>query len=78
METGKQVNPKIGRNIALSTGIPVYLSTFSRSLLWLLPLAFLLIAFFLPLSKILVLTLNTSVLTSENLLLTNDMTQKSL
>jgi len=43
----------------------------TRILLWSLPLAFLLFAFFLPLSKILLLTFNTSALTSENLRITN-------
>ena len=41
-----------------------------RLLLWLLPLSFLAIAFFLPLSKILSLTLNFTSLTSENLRIT--------
>lgn len=38
-----------------------------RFFLWLLPLAFLIIFFFFPLSRILALSLNTSALTSENL-----------
>ena len=38
-----------------------------RILLWLLPLSFLAIAFFLPLSKILALTFNINTLTTENL-----------
>jgi thiamine transport system permease protein len=46
----------------LSVSIPVYLSTFlSRPLLWLFPILFLVFFFFLPLSKILALTFNSSV-----------------
>ena len=41
-----------------------------RVLLWLLPLTFLAIFFFLPLSRILALTLNTSALTAENIRIT--------
>ena len=67
METGKQVNTKRGRNVVLSTGVPVYLSTFARALLWLLPLSFLLISFFYPLSRILALTFNLEAFTPENL-----------
>jgi hypothetical protein len=70
METGKQVSP--GRRAFLSTGVPVYLSTNSRVLLWLLPLSFLTIAFFLPLSRILALTLDLKTLTPQNILLTSD------
>ena len=40
-----------------------------RILLWLLPLIFLLVAFFLPLSRILILTFDPSTLTSNNLVL---------
>ncbi|HSD84964.1 MAG TPA: hypothetical protein VLG46_13945, partial [Anaerolineae bacterium] len=39
---------------------------FGRIALWLLPLSFLLIAFFYPLSRILALTFDTATLTSEN------------
>jgi thiamine transport system permease protein len=67
METGKQANRN--KNQLLSAGVPVYLSTFSRVLLWLLPLSFLAIAFFYPLSRILALTLDFKTLTSNNLLL---------
>jgi thiamine transport system permease protein len=67
METGKQVNTN--KNVVLSAGAPVYLSTSSRVLLWLLPLSFLLIAFFFPLSRILLLTFDPQTITSENLLL---------
>ena len=55
-----------GKRVFLSTYLPVYLFT-PRSILWLLPLTFLAIFFFLPLSKILFLTFNTSILTFENL-----------
>ena len=50
----------------LSTSVPVYLST-SHILLWFLPLAFLFLFFFFPLSRILGLTFNLKSLTSENL-----------
>jgi len=43
----------------------------ARVLLWLLPLSFLAIFFFLPLAKILFLTLDISALSSENLQITN-------
>lgn len=49
---------------SLSTCVPVYLSTLP---LWLLPLTFLILAFFFPLSKILTLTFSASTLTPENL-----------
>ncbi len=65
MESGKQVLQP-GRR-GLSTYVPVYLSTFLRLLLWLLPLTFLGVAFFYPLSRILALTFDSSTLTSENL-----------
>ncbi|MGB8981866.1 MAG: iron ABC transporter permease [Anaerolineales bacterium] len=72
METGKQAKPKTERKIALSAGIPVYLSTFPRIFLWLPPLAFLAVAFFYPLARILALTLDPRNLTSENLLRASD------
>ncbi len=65
METGKQAHTK---RIALFTCLPVYLST--RFILWLFPLTFLAVFFFLPLFRILALTLNRSVLTSENISIT--------
>lgn len=68
METGKQVKSETGKHFVLSAGVPVYLSTFSRAFLWLLPLFFLIISFFYPLSRILALTLDPRTLTSENLL----------
>src|SRR6185503_10221067 len=57
METGKQANTKADKRATLST----------RSLLWLLPLSFLAISFFFPLSKILALTFDINTLTTENL-----------
>jgi thiamine transport system permease protein len=63
METSKQILQRV----AAYTSIPVYLSTLSRILLWLLPLCFLIIAFFFPLSRILALSLDTQALISENL-----------
>ncbi|HUF00198.1 MAG TPA: iron ABC transporter permease [Anaerolineales bacterium] len=48
----------------------VFVSSWSgRVILWLLPLSFLVIAFFFPLSRILFLTFNPQTLTSENLVL---------
>jgi thiamine transport system permease protein len=67
METGKQAYTN--KNQLVSTRVPVYLSAFSRVLLWLLPLSFLIIAFFYPLCRILALTLDFNTLTSNNLLL---------
>ncbi len=64
MEPGKQISQR--KHVFLSTCVPVYLSTFSRVFLWLIPLSFLLIAFFYPLSRILALTLDPRTLTSEN------------
>ena len=69
METGNKTSQS--RRAFLFTAIPVYLSTSSRFLLWLLPLSFLLIAFFYPLSRILLLTFNAQAITSKNLLLTS-------
>ena len=67
MKTGKQVHTN--KNVGLSTGVPVYLSTFSHILLWLLPLSFLIVAFFFPLSRILALTFDFNTLTTQNILL---------
>jgi len=67
MKTGKQVHTN--KNVVLSTGVPVYLSTFSHILLWLLPLSFLIVAFFFPLSRILALTFDFNTLTTQNILL---------
>jgi len=69
METGKQGNKETRRQGilgSLSTYIPVSLYT-SRTLLWLLPISYLAILFFFPLSKILSLTFNLETLTTENL-----------
>ncbi|MBC7877156.1 MAG: iron ABC transporter permease [Anaerolineales bacterium] len=62
MDIKKQDN--IPNNV--NTSLRVYLSTFSRPLLWLAPLIFLVLFFFLPLSKILILAFNTSAFTSKN------------
>lgn len=70
MESGKPLSE--GRRTPISTRVPVYLSTYSRLLLWLLPLAFLTLAFFYPLSRILALTFDPRALTPENLLLTSN------
>src|SRR6266498_3910462 len=67
METGNKTSQ--GRRAFLFTAIPVYLSMSSRFLLWLLPLSFLVVAFFFPLSRILALTFDVNTLTSSNLLL---------
>ncbi|HEX2993613.1 MAG TPA: hypothetical protein VHP14_02250, partial [Anaerolineales bacterium] len=45
---------------------------FGRIALWLLPLSFLLVAFFYPLARILALTLDPQTITSENLRLTSN------
>ncbi len=77
MEAGKQVNRETGKHVnkaSLSTCLRVYLSTFARVylpashiLLWILPVTFLALAFFFPVSKILALTFSSSTLTPENL-----------
>jgi len=67
MKTGKHGGTNKSRGLTLSTRVPVYLSAFSRPLLWFFPLAFLIIFFFLPLSRIFALSLDTSALTSVNL-----------
>jgi thiamine transport system permease protein len=67
METGNQTSQS--RVDFLSTRVPVYLSMPSRLLLWLLPLSFLIVAFFYPLSRILALTFDANALTTANLLL---------
>lgn len=75
MDTSKQVNTKTSKQVntetskhvnraSSSTFARVYLSTLP---LWFLPLTFLALAFFFPLSKILALTLSPSTLTPENL-----------
>ncbi len=75
MDTSKQVNTETSKHVnraSLFTCVSVYLSTFARVYLptlplWLLPLTFLALAFFFPLSKILTLTLSPSTLAPENL-----------
>jgi thiamine transport system permease protein len=67
METGKRANTN--KNRVLFTGVPASRSNSSRVFLWLLPLSFLIIAFFYPLSRILALTFNFNTLTSQNILL---------
>src|SRR5215211_1815263 len=67
MEKGNQTSQS--RRAFLSTCVPVYLSTFSRFFLWLLPLSFLIVAFFFPLSRILAPTLDLKTLTPQNILL---------
>ncbi len=73
METGKQVHKEVGRQRlqALFTCVPVYLST-SRIFLWLLPLSFLAVFFFFPLSRILSLTFSPEAFTPENLRITQN------
>src|SRR5574342_714808 len=68
MKTGKHGNTGTSaqEGKSLSTSLPVYLSTY-RIVLWFLPLAFLAIFFFLPLSHILSLTFRVDSLTPENL-----------
>ncbi len=65
METGKQVSPRV----SVSPFARIYLSTPSRILLWLLPLSFLIVSFFYPLSRILVLTFDPGALTTQHILL---------
>ena len=67
METGNQ--PLQGKPPFLFTWVPVYLSTYSRIFLWALPLSFLVVAFFYPLSRILALTFDPDTLSARNLLL---------
>ena len=66
METSQQVSRS---ERVSSTYVPVYLSTHARLALWLLPLSFLIIFFFYPLSRILALTFDPQALTIQNLLL---------
>ena len=68
METGNQ-SLQEGKPPFLSTWVPVYLSTFSRIFLWVLPLSFLAVAFCYPLSRILALTFDPDTLTFPHLLL---------
>ncbi len=76
MDAGDEVGMKNSRQVSagtsnrdssFSTRLPVYLSTLSpHLLLWVLPIAFLLLFFFFPLSKILALTFSSSVFTEAN------------
>ncbi|HEX9331416.1 MAG TPA: iron ABC transporter permease [Anaerolineales bacterium] len=68
MEAGKHVNKQSDGHKPLSDDLPATLSK-ARSLLWLLPLSFLIIFFFFPLSRILALTFNLNTLTVENFFL---------
>lgn len=64
MEPGKQViRRKYSSRFAL---VPAYLSPYGRMLLWLLPLSFLAVAFFYPLSRILGLTFSPETFTAGN------------
>jgi thiamine transport system permease protein len=67
MDTGKPLAQ--GKRSAASTFVPRNLSARSRFLLWLLPLSFLLFAFFYPLARILALTFDFNAFTSNNFLL---------
>jgi thiamine transport system permease protein len=67
METEKQLSKR--KHSTMSSFGLVYLSTYFRILLWFLPLLFLTIAFFYPLSRILALTFDLHTFTSSNLLL---------
>ena len=65
METGKQISQP--ERAIVSTLGPVYLSASVRVMLWLLPLSFLFVAFFYPLSRILTLTFDPQTLRPENI-----------
>lgn len=65
MEAGKQVSQR--ERSSVSTFVPVYLSAHARIFLWLVPLFFLVAAFFYPLSRILALTFDVETLTLENI-----------
>jgi thiamine transport system permease protein len=67
METEKQLSRR--KHSTMSSFGLVDLSTYFRILLWFLPLLFLSIAFFYPLSRILALTFDLHTFTSSNLLL---------
>ena len=71
METSKQTKQPSDRDFSPSTFLSAYLST-HRLLLWFLPLSFLAIAFFFPLSRILSLTFELDALTPANLQITRD------
>lgn len=67
MESDKQLLQ--GKPPALSIFVPVYQSAYARAALWILPLSFLIVAFFYPLARILGLTFDFNAFTAENLLL---------
>lgn len=67
METSKQTSP-VARAL-LSGFMPLSLSTRGRLALWLLPISFLIVAFFYPLARILALTFDPQTLNPVNLLL---------
>ena len=71
METSKQAKQPPDRNFSSSTFLPAHLST-HRLLLWILPLSFLTVAFFFPLSRILSFTFDLEALTPENLQIAYD------
>jgi thiamine transport system permease protein len=71
METSKQAKQSPDRNFSSSTFLPAHLST-HRLLLWILPLSFLTVAFFFPLSRILSFTFDLEALTPENLQIAYD------
>lgn len=70
METGKQISGR--KRVSVSAFVPAYLSGYARAALWLLPLSFLVIAFFYPLSRILALTFDPQTFTSRNILLASN------
>jgi thiamine transport system permease protein len=70
METGKQISGR--KRVTVSAFVPAYLSGYARAALWLLPLSFLVIAFFYPLSRILALTFDPQTFTSRNILLASN------
>lgn len=70
METGKQISRR-DRGFP-STFVPVYLSTYFRILLWLLPLSFLIVTFFIPLARILTFTFDPDTLTPQSILRASD------
>lgn len=67
MQTGKHVNAEGSGGALLSIGKSAFTPAATRLLLWLLPLSFLAILFFLPLSRILALTFDLQTLTAENI-----------
>ncbi len=68
MGTGKQVLPS--ERAGVSMFVPVSLSARYRVLLWFLPLSFLALAFFYPLSRIFALTFDPQTLTPQHIQLT--------